>query len=74
MPQAGGSDNREENCIRTSLPIHTVHQILRNVKKGAGHVLSMGEMRTVFTVLVRKHKTKILLEGLGIEKIILKWI
>jgi hypothetical protein len=44
-------------------------------KKGAAHVLSTGGIRTVFTVLVRKHKTKVLLEDLDIEKIItLKWL
>jgi len=40
-------------------------------KKRAGNVLSMGEIRTVYTVLVRQYTTKILLEDLGIEKIIL---
>jgi len=40
-------------------------------KKRAGNVLSMGEIRTVYTVLVRQHTTKILLEDLDIEKIII---
>ena len=44
-------------------------------KKGAGNLLSMGEIRTVYMVLVKQHTTKILLEDLNIEKIIiLKWI
>jgi hypothetical protein len=36
-------------------------------KKKAGHVLSMGEIRTVYTVLVRQHTIMILLEDLDIE-------
>jgi hypothetical protein len=40
------------------------------LQKRAGYVLSMGENRTVYTVLIRQHTTKILLEDLDIEKII----
>ena len=40
-------------------------------KKMAGNVLSMGEIRTVHTVLVRQHTMKILLEDLDIDKIII---
>jgi hypothetical protein len=45
------------------------------LKKRAGNALSMGEIRTVYTLLVRQHTTKILLEDLDMGKIIiLKWI
>jgi hypothetical protein len=42
--------------------------MFKKKKKKAGHGLSMGEIRTVYTVLVRQHTIMILLEDLDKEK------